>query len=765
MMNKNSHIILWMLALAVIPAAELRAQSQGAQWPATSTARAEGADRVRVSLMADVEQAGRGDIFHLGVRFQMEPGWHIYWKNPGQAAIPTEITWKASAVEVGPLRWPAPGVFQQSHGFITTYGYETEVLLTAPATVSTQAPDILLIQADVEFLACKIDCVPGDATLQLSLPAAGTSIPASRSDIELFESWRKRVPAPAALAGLETAYSWSRETIQPGESIQGSIELIRCRTPGKDPGACPELSAPAGPAAKAFVPERTEGVEWTVTAVRPHPSAFRGVLIEVAGKAGLDPIPATVAWLAGVAKLEESGQPRLVEVRTSIPRQSAGAAQGLVQTAGVAEAPGSPAAGPPAPIREETPLSLWWVLLLAFAGGMVLNLMPCVLPVLAIKVYSFIELAHRDRKEIGKHTASYSLGIVSSMMALALAVILLQQAGTRIGWGFQFQQPVFLVVVSAVVFLFALNLFGVFEIRLDASGAGAAVDKTFGLRRSFGEGVLAVILATPCSAPFLGAAVGFALASSPPIILMVFVMIGLGLTAPFAAATLIPGVTRILPRPGAWMNRLKQFLGFAMMGTLVWLLWILGLSAGADGMAKTLAFLLALGLAAWTWGWPAIRFRAAFIALGLIATAGTAAVVFPLKMAGQKTPDHAAGDSLAWRPWSEAAVADALREGKPVFVDFTATWCITCKANENGVLASTSVVSAFRDNGFVLLKGDWTNEDETIRAKLAEFGKAGVPLYLVYSPARPTQPKVLPELLTNSIVLEAIAEARPTAQR
>jgi thiol:disulfide interchange protein DsbD len=376
-------------------------------------------------------------------------------------------------------------------------------------------------------------------------------------------------------------------------------------------------------------------------------------------------------------------------------------------------------------------------------------------------------MVHKSRRTILSHGAAYTGGIVGSMLALGLVVVGLRTAGKQVGWGFQFQEPLFIVALCAVLVLFALNLFGVFEVSVAATDLADKAEQSHGLRRSFMEGILAVVLATPCSAPFLGTAVGFALASSAATILTVFAVLGLGLAAPFVVLTLSPGWAKVLPKPGNWMNVLKQLLGFALLGTVIWLFWVLGNVVGANGLVQLLIFLSVLSLGAWFFGQVQYKYegimKAGVAALALAVVAGTGVYVLDFEASraamASEQPRKAAEGEIDWQPWTEEAVQAELAKGRVVLVDFTADWCITCKVNERTILSSDEVKKAVADNNVAMFKADWTEPDERIRAKLSEFGKGGVPMYLVYHPDRAQNPKVLPEVLTKDIVISSLSDS------
>ena len=391
-------------------------------------------------------------------------------------------------------------------------------------------------------------------------------------------------------------------------------------------------------------------------------------------------------------------------------------------------------------------------------GGLILNLMPCVLPVLALKAFGLAELGGRSRREVAAHALGYVAGIEVTLLALAALVIALRAAGTYVGWGFQFQEPRFALAISLVLVGFALNLFGVFEIGAPTSLAGVG-EQASGWRRSFFDGLLAVVLATPCSAPFLGTAVGFAFAGSAFAIALIFAAIGLGLAAPIAAVALVPATARFMPRSGPWMAKLRSALGFALLASACWTLWIFGSSTGVDALAGALALLVALGLAVWVYGLHQAVERSGRGLLLACAIALAALVVLRPLWRAPSSPVAAtpAGDAAAgWQAFDKEAIAAELRDGRPVFVDFTATWCLTCAVNERTVIASERVQTELAKRGFALYRADWTRRDESIRRELARFGRAGVPLYVVYDPDAPDEPRVLSELLTIDGLLDAL---------
>jgi thiol:disulfide interchange protein DsbD len=424
---------------------------------------------------------------------------------------------------------------------------------------------------------------------------------------------------------------------------------------------------------------------------------------------------------------------------------------------------------------EQTPLGLY--LLFALIGGLLLNIMPCVLPVIALKIFGMVKMAGDQPRRIKRLGWMFSLGILSSFLALASTVILLKLAGQQVGWGFQFQEPIFVIIMGAVVFAFGLSLFGVFEIQLPGAavaGVSNVINKQGsegGYAASFFEGVFATILATPCTAPFLGTALGFAFAQPWWIILLIFSVVAAGMAIPYLLLTAKPAWMRFLPKPGAWMETAKQFMGFLMMGTLLWLLYIFGKQLGMEAVIGAAGFLLTVGVAAWLIGRFATlsakrrTYWLAWAGALAVTVVGFRLFLTPVLQAQEvlagTSPDGATAsqEGIAWRPFTTATVEDLLQQHRTVFIDFTAEWCLTCKVNEKTVLADPEVIGRFASLGIVAVKADWTNRNPEITRLLAQFGRSGVPLYVIFPAASPDRPIVLPEVITKGIVLEALDRA------
>jgi thiol:disulfide interchange protein/DsbC/DsbD-like thiol-disulfide interchange protein len=716
----------------------LASSAGGAQPPATAVASGaldEGTPRVKATLLTDVTAVKPGDTFRVGVRFELHPGWHVYWKNPGESGLASEIVWDTPGTTVGALQWPAPSTLRTSDGFITTYGYEGEVLLAAEARASEKAEGFLQLSAAADVLVCEINCLPAQLMLTRNVPVGPETLKDSEH-APAFDATHARVPVAPGSTPFQVALALDSQTLTAGEPFTGTLTLT---------GAA---NAPVPAVDKDFfVPERIPGIaHLALSEVKGQPGTFK-----LEGKAALK-VPPSHPRLVGVLRLGPAATPShalaldvpLAPVVAPAPAPRAGTPVAAVALA-------------PAPAAAPAEMSLGWVFLFAFLGGALLNLMPCVFPVLALKAYGFTRTVGESRGRVGAHALAYTGGIVGSLLVLALAVLGLRAAGHGVGWGFQFQEPLFVAAVCAVLIAFSLNLFGVFNVGTDGTALVEKVDASHGLTRSAGEGVLAVVLATPCSAPLLGTAVGFALAQGPVTVLATFVFMGLGLALPFCLLVLVPGLSKRLPKPGMWMEHAKKLLGFALLATTVWLVWVMGGLAGVDGMARLLAFLTVVALGAWLYGLmqdaTGGRKVAGLVAVGAVLVGGAAGFL------RFEEPRGAAPREASVQAWSEEAVAAALAAGQPVFIDFTADWCLTCKFNERTVLRREDVRAAFAQHKVAFFVADWTRRDASISAKLAEFGRAGVPMYLLVSPSAPGKPEVLSELLTADSLIESVRHA------
>ncbi|WP_375742519.1 thioredoxin family protein [Corallococcus interemptor] len=741
--------------LGVVGALLLAAGAQAALPPTAvgSTAPDEGDPRLEGALLLDATQVKAGGDFRVGVRLKLDPEWHVYWKNPGDSGLATDVSWDVPGVTVGDLRWPFPSTFRTPDGFITTHGYHDEVLLFAPAHVSENASGTLNVSAAVDALACKVHCIPAQLVLTRTVPVG----PETVLDPEFaprFDAAQAQVPAPVGAEGApRVTLALDGATLTAGQPFTGKLTVT-----GAD--GKPFAGDVEG---DFFVPGRIPGVD-SVALTRTAPGTFA-----LKGQAS-SVVPRGEPRLTGALRLGTKATGfTAVDVDTALAPvvAAAGAPAGPapLKVPSVKDAVGKvqPVVAA-APVAAESSLGLGVALLFAFLGGALLNLMPCVFPVLALKAYGFTRMVQEEKGKVAPHAAAYAGGILATMLLLAGAVLAVRAGGASVGWGFQFQEPLFVAGVSAVLVAFALNLFGVYTLGADGTALAGKVDQSHGLMRSAGEGVLAVVLATPCSAPLLGTAVGFAFAAGPATVVAVFVALGLGLALPFCLLVLVPGLAKRLPKPGMWMERGKQFLGFALLGTTVWLVWVMGGLAGVDGMARLLAFLIAVGLVTWLYGQSqglegGRRGVTVALAALVLVCAGAVALRFEEAQASVETRGAAVASHGGAQAWDEAAVTAALAAGQPVFVDFTADWCLTCKFNERTVLSRDDVRQAFLKHNVAFFVADWTRRDARITTKLAEHGRAGVPMYLVLSPGAPDKPEVLNELLTADSVIQAVQRA------
>jgi len=642
----------------------------------------------------------------VGLYFKLEPGWHVYWKNAGDSGEPPHIKWiLPDGVTAGPLQFPAPK--RLALGPLMDFGYEDEVLFPLNLQFAkTVKPGPATLHAKVDWLVCREVCIPGKAELEVerNILAIEPMVAAvAEPDAEIWNrlgnSLPKSLPENQRVV-FQPSQSGFQLAVETGQR-ESSAEFFPADQDIIDNPAPQKVT----PTAKGFVLELKKDASLTA-----NPAQLKGVLELSGGRAyEIAAIPGTVA-----------------------------------------------AAAPP----------LAWGLLaratgLAFLGGLLLNLMPCVFPVLFLKGLALVNSGNEEKHQLRTHGFVYAAGILVSFWVLVGALLVLRAAGSTLGWGFQFQSPVFLSLMAGLLFFLGLSLAGQFEIGLTLTSAGGALAQKQGYTGSFFTGVLAVVVATPCTAPFMGAAIGYALAQSPAVTFAVFTALALGLAAPYVALTLQPAWTRLLPRPGAWMEVLRQAVSVPIFITVIWLAWSLISAYGAGLLWSLLGSLLMLAIAGWFLGrWPAKRWStvvAALIVLIVIA----ASVLAPKKLAAAPETSTTTVQQGGWQPWSAQAVSGYQAQGRPVFVDFTASWCLSCQVNERVALQQPQVQQAFKDANVALLKADWTRNDDAITQALATMGRSGVPAYALYVPGQ-SEPELLPEALTPGIVTDALAKLPKT---
>ncbi len=704
---------------------------------------------LEAELVPETQGVAPGGLAYVAIRQDIAKGWHTYWRNPGDSGEATSAKWTLpSGWSVGDWAWPAPQ--RLPLGPLMNYGYTGQVLLPVSLNVpaSARPGTRVTLKADVRFLVCADICVPEEAKLQLSVPVVAGTPPTDPKWGAVID--KTIMDAPKA-SGLDAAVAWAGQGPNrvlklgvTGDGVKG-VDLTRAYFFPYDNKALDH-------AARQQIEKGPGGLTLTLkpqNASAADAPSLNGVL-SLGGKAyevsaAPEPIPAEAGGLGAV---------------TPATVQAEAVAQSTAETA--TESPVIPPPG--------ANIGLLAAVAFALIGGLILNLMPCVFPVLSMKAASLAAHAHKE-KEARAQGLAFLAGVLVTFLALAGSLLALKAGGAAIGWGFQLQSPAVVGALALIMLLVALNMSGVFEASLPGQGAGGSLAARGGLVGAFFTGMLAVVVAAPCTAPFMAAALGFALTQSAPAALLVFVALGLGFAAPFVAVTFIPALMRLFPKPGAWMDTFKHLLAFPMYGTAAWLLWVFTLQAGSNALALMLAGAVLVGLFAWllgraqTGGKPWVPGLAA----GLAAVLAIACLVFgaretapaaaQIASVDQAAPAEAApGKEAASEPFTPGRLADLQAQGKPVFVNFTAAWCVTCQVNERLALGSPEVAKALADVGGVYLKADWTNHNAEIAKLLAEHGRAGVPLYLVYG-AGGGAPAVLPQLLTPGAVAQAIRAA------
>jgi len=691
--------LLSSLALAMLAAPAL------AQAPGTT-------HHVQASLVADAAGVAPGQTIHVALRQVIEPHWHTYWRNSGDSGEPTEIKWDLpGGWEAGGFVWPTPRKLPV--GPLMNYGYEGEVLLpmtvTAPAGATPGQP--VTLKAKARFLVCAEICVPEDADVTLSLPVT---------------------PGPAAA------------------DPKWGPKIAQVLADAPKPGLLNAVFQPKGP-----------NVALAVTG-----TALKGA--DLAG-AYFYPFAATVIDHAKPEPIERGPDGLTLTLASGYDFQGGkqpASLTGVLAVGGkayeIAAAPGVPPPGasglgpPPAPVAAGggTDLGLAAAAAFAFLGGLILNLMPCVFPILAMKAASLAGHGGGQRAEARRQGLAFGLGAVATFVALAAALIALKAAGSAIGWGFQLQSPPVVATLALLMLAVALNLSGLFEVGTSLQGVGSGLAGRGGMAGAFFTGVLAVVVAAPCTAPFMGPALGWALTQPAAAALVVFTALGVGFAAPFVAVAEIPGLLSRLPRPGPWMEVFRKALAFPMYGAAAWLAWVLAQQAGPEDLAKLFAGAVLVGLAAWLLGLS--QRRAAAGGKPVILSAA-AVLLVAFAVAGAAWPQAKAGE-IASEPYSPARLAELRGQGRPVFVNYTAAWCVSCQVNDRVAISTHAVESAFARHKVAYLKADWTKRDATIAAELASHGRAGVPLYLVYGKSG-GDGVILPSILTPDIVVKAVEAA------
>ena len=675
--------------------------------------------QVEAELVTEVTSIQPGRTFTLALRLKHDEGWHTYWKNPGDAGLPTTIEWMLpEGFEAGSIQWPYPEIIDVSG--IINYGYSDEIFLLVDITPpeNLRSDEDVTLTARVEWLMCEVICIPGSADLNLNLPVSLDPTSGESPWSAAFDETRELLP--------KQLDSWEVSAYRDGNRIALYLEPTGEANPdisslyffSADAQVVPGAPQPLRRSGAGYVLElaRTDFAEKDAVSLPGILYSAEGWLADGSMKAlGIDPGYADELMPAAISIRSDSGQTAVADG------------------------------------------NFLGVLGLAFLGGLILNLMPCVFPVLGIKIMGFVGQAGEQKGRIVMHGLVYALGILVSFWALAAALLILRAGGEELGWGFQLQSPVFVYFLTLILFVFALNLSGVFEVGGGAMGLGQHLAGNGGLAGSFFSGLLATVVATPCAAPFLAPALGAALALNSIESMVVFTFIGLGLAAPYLVLSMFPGLVKILPRPGAWMETFRQAMSFPLYASAGFLIWVLAAQTGEYGLLFALFALSLVAMAGWIYGrWsvptrkPAVRrvaVAAALAVLGLAIYTG-----YPVREPS----------GLVWEKWSPEKVTTLRAEGRPIFVDFTARWCATCQANKAAVFSSGKIIKTFHARDVAVLKADWTNGDPAITEELARFGRSAVPFNLFYLPGQ-IEPVILPVILTPGAIMEALGKspARP----
>ena len=673
------------------------------------------ASHVHVSMISEAKWAAPGETVWLAVEMKADPDWHFYWRNFGDTGLETTFQFDLpKGVSAGTVQWPYPERITAAD--IVSYGYSGTQYFLIPLTLNkTVKPgSVLPIKVHVSWLECREVCIPGETDASLSLPVKAQAAQADTKYAQLFADARFKIPQP--LKDWKVAAKATNEAY-----------VLQFIPPSWFKGTLKDLY---------FYPYETDVIKYEKQQVlkKKGNSYLLTLLKAQPGQAAVDTLKGVVVAEPG---WRGAGSEKSAEIQVAVSKKLFSVAK----KSGIS--------------------SIWLAILFSFLGGMILNLMPCVLPVLSIKIMRFVKQAQDEHAKPWKHGLLFTAGVLLAFWVLAVALLILKAGGEQLGWGFQLQSPTFLIILSVFMFLLGLSMFGVFEIGTSLTTVGGAV-KNEGWFGSLMDGVIATIVATPCTAPFMGGALGFALTQPAWVSLIVFTFLGLGMAFPFALITSIPALLKYVPKPGRWMESLKQFMGFLLVATVIWLLWVLGQQTGSVVLILVLFDLLLTAIAAWIYGrWGNLameqktRVIAWILALLLLGFSNWYVLKNYSRYVQEENVASVSGE-INWQPYSDQILQQLLHEGKPVFVDFTAKWCLSCQANEQIAFSSEDVQKKFKELGITALKADWTKRNPEITRALARFGRMSVPLYVLYSGKKGDEPQILPEVITPSIVLQAL---------
>lgn len=700
---------------------------------------------VQASLIMEDEAIQPGRPFWIITKLQLQEGWHTYWKNPGDAGMATSIEWQLpEGFTAGQIIWPTPKRFALDS--VIGYGYDNEVMLlteiTPPKNLSNDKP--IIIKADTHWLICSDSfCVPGQAELAATTQISTTPPASKNSNAVIFAKARGLIP--------------EKQTQVFAQRTDDAIEL---HVPRPQDGRLP-ISV-------YFCPEVPDEINHTIDPIiKPSslsPNHYVLSIKEISSENQIKNLKGVVVATSGRESVQTVQQSYDINVpiRNDLPDPNLiGMADGF-QQADLFH--GEQTDAPLAAAESEFSGGLAMALLLAFVGGMILNLMPCVLPVMSFKILSFVKMAGQSRSLTLKHGIAFSVGVMISFWALAGVLLVLQAYGRAVGWGFQLQEPLFVAALASVLLIFGLSLFGVFEIGAGLTSLAGSSKRKEGLNGSFLSGILATAVATPCTGPFLGSAVGYAVTLPALQAMLVFTSLGLGMSLPYLLLAAFPSLLRFMPKPGEWMETFKQLMGFLMLATVLWLVWVFGAQTSSFAITLLLTGFFCIAVACWIygrWGSPIhskiSRVVSTVIALGCLVSGGYAIVLSTSTVVSSITEGQQQQQDIAWEPFSTKRIAELQKQGIPVLVDFTAKWCLICQVN-HVVLSRDAIDEKLTDLGVVRMKADWTKNDPEITEELRKHGRNSVPLYLLYGKDPKEAPKIMPQVLTQDIVLDYLSK-------
>jgi thiol:disulfide interchange protein DsbD len=703
-------------------------------------------DNVRATLVSEQDSIAPGQSIWVALELDIRDGWHTYWRNPGDSGQATQLAWSLPpGLTAGDIEWTTPHRFVVAP--LVNYGYAKHAMhlvkITASPDLKAAAP--LDLKAKASWLVCADVCIPESADLDLNLPVTAAGGPKDPAVAERFDRARAELPGAAPAASSARIVD-GQLVITLGREWGGTLSRIK---------------------SLAFYPFDDGVIEYAA----PQTLTRGDGAVDLAVKVGYQP-PRSGNVRGILIATEDGGAPGQSAEAIEVPIEIAATFSGAPAPASAAAprfAPAGAAGAPvsPAVTQTRTP-GLVVLVLLAVLGGLILNLMPCVFPVLSIKAISLVAQAKTHPAAVRAKGLMFAAGVIASMLVLAGVLLGLRAGGEQIGWGFQLQSPLFVTFMIYLLLAVGLNLSGVFEVGGGLAGVGDSLTHGDSMRASFFTGVLTTLVATPCTAPFMAAALGAALTQSPAVALCIFAALGLGLSLPYLALSFAPWLRRALPKPGAWMDTMKQIFAFPMYASAAWLLWVLAQQTSSLGLGAALAGALLVAFAAWAYQkskgstaagrLTAIVTAAAAVLLAIALPARLASVASAAAPGAVTTAAAASSAEESWQPYDAARVQTLEASGAPLLVNFTASWCLTCLVNERNAFADPAVLEVFRRKGVTLMKGDWTNRDTAITAALEHFGRAGVPLYVVYN-GKPgsSAPVVLPQLLSAGVVENAFS--------